>query len=139
MMPAGSRPKIAGSGRVGRGSGLLVAKKLVMTRCKFGTIPQALTSTSTSVGRGSGISMRSSCIGEPYSCTRAAIMLAIFSSRRCFEFALLCGRVVFLRKAASVFTKITEPQHDGNTHCHSDHRPRHHPLHPQRIARTAPI
>jgi len=46
-------------------SGVSEPKKLLTTRARLGTTPQALTSTSTSVGRGSGTSMRSSVIGEP--------------------------------------------------------------------------
>jgi len=46
-------------------SGVSVPKKFETTRVRLGTTPQALTSTSTSVGRGSGTSIRSSVIGEP--------------------------------------------------------------------------
>jgi len=63
--PAGSRPKIAGSGGIILLSGVSVPKKLLMTRARLGTTPQALTSTSTSVDRGSGTSIRSSVIGAP--------------------------------------------------------------------------
>ena len=63
--PVGSRPKIAGSGGIILLSGVSEPKKLLTTRARLGTTPQALTSTSTSVGRGSGTSMRSSVIGEP--------------------------------------------------------------------------
>jgi hypothetical protein len=63
--PAGSRPKIAGSGGISLLSGVSVPKKLLTTRARLGTTPQALTSTSTSVGRGCGTAMRSSVIGAP--------------------------------------------------------------------------
>src|SRR5580704_8702178 len=75
--PVGSSPKIAGSGGIVLLSGVSEPKKLLTTRARLGTTPQALTSTNTSVCRGSGTSMRSSVIGEPYACSRAAIMVAM--------------------------------------------------------------
>ena len=65
MTPVGSRPKIAGSGGIAFGSGA-DPKKFETTRARLGTMPQAFTSTSTSVERGSGTGIRSSCIGSPY-------------------------------------------------------------------------
>ena len=62
-MPAGSRPKIAGnlgSGWCGNHVG-----QLLMTLAMFGTIPQALTRTSTSFGRGFGTGRVSSVMGSP--------------------------------------------------------------------------
>ena len=52
--PAGSRPKIAGNG--GRDRCGNQSTNLLSTLPRFGTIPQAFTSTSTSVGRGVGTS-----------------------------------------------------------------------------------
>ena len=77
MTPVGSRPKIAGSGGNSFGSTDILPKKLLITRCRFGTMPQAFTSTSTSVERGSGMGIRSSRIGSPYLWTRAAIIVVM--------------------------------------------------------------
>jgi hypothetical protein len=46
--------------------------QLLITLAMFGTIPHAFTRTSTSVGRGSGTSIRSIDIGSPIACRRAA-------------------------------------------------------------------
>ena len=73
--PAGSSPKIAGnlgSGWCGNQVG-----QLLMTLAMFGTIPQALTRTSTSVGRGLGTGIVSSVIGVPSLCSRAAIIVLL--------------------------------------------------------------
>ena len=73
--PVGSSPKIAGnlaSGWCGNQVG-----QLLITLAMFGTMPTALTRTSTSVGRGVGTSMVSIDMGWPISCSRAARIIAI--------------------------------------------------------------
>src|SRR5262249_60623189 len=52
-------------------------KKWACPICRLGTLPSAFTSTITSVGRGCGIVIRSSFIGSPYSCRRAAIIVGM--------------------------------------------------------------
>jgi hypothetical protein len=68
--PAGSSPKIAGSFGSGRCGNHLV--QLASTLPRLGTMPQALTSTSTSVEPGWGTRMVSMDIGPPTWCIRAA-------------------------------------------------------------------
>src|SRR5262245_36763121 len=72
--PAGSSPKIAGSLGSGRCGNHLV--QLASTLPRFGTMPQALTSTSTSVEPGSGTGIDSIDIGAPTACMRAARIMA---------------------------------------------------------------
>src|SRR6185503_18794973 len=73
--PAGSRPKIAGN--FGKGWWGNHVGQLLMTLAMLGTIPQALTRTRTSLGRGFGTGMVSSVIGVPSACSRAAVIVLL--------------------------------------------------------------
>src|SRR5882724_4645170 len=72
--PAGSSPKIAGSFGNGRCGNHLV--QFASTLPRLGTMPQALTSTSTSVDPGFGTGIVSIDIGPPTACMRAARIVA---------------------------------------------------------------
>src|SRR6266498_365048 len=73
--PAASSPKMAGS--AARGWCGNQVGQLLITLAMLGTIPQALTRTRTSVGRGDGTSMVSMVIGSPIACSRAARIFAM--------------------------------------------------------------